>query len=378
MKIVFYYPSSLWECGGITNWIFEVSEKLSKRHEINIVGLKQVLSIKQSRQRFLRVIKHHVNYHEFPSLKPPLGVILPHPFWLNKLVKLFDSSEVIYTIVPSHPSELLLYLLHKCIRGKIIAGFHGSVRFDTMLFRVYLPIFKYTLNAFQAYHALNYQTYLWLKRCGYKNIFYIPNGVNSEVFQLCDDPAMSETFNILYVGLFMEYKGIDILLEIGRRLNKSNIKDIKLIICGAGPLEFLVKKAARECSNIEYLGFICPEDVHKVYKKAHLFLLPSRMEGMPLSLLEAQSCGLPFVASNIPGISDISANGENGILVSVGDVKGFINAIKRYYHLWCSSSEEYRKLNINIRNYIVNKYDWKIVIDKFEKMLKEIMNLSRG
>ena len=94
------------------------------------------------------------------------------------------------------------------------------------------------------------------------------------------------------------------------------------------------------------------------------------MEGMPRSLLEAQSCGLPAVGSRIPGISDVIINEENGHLIRIGDVKGFAKAIEKWYELWRSSPEAYRKLNKKVRDHIKKNYDWSIVIEMMEKMLR--------
>jgi glycosyltransferase involved in cell wall biosynthesis len=162
------------------------------------------------------------------------------------------------------------------------------------------------------------------------------------------------------------------LVEIICYINeKLKIPDIKFIIAGSGPLEEAIKRLAEKYRNVHYLGFITPETLPNIYRSAHLFLIPSKMEGMPLSLLEAQSCGLPAVGSNVPGVLDVIVNGKTGRLINLGDVEGYANAIKDYYKLWCSSPHKYRELSRYIREYIVNNYDWNTVVSKLEKMFKE-------
>src|SRR3990172_11281535 len=268
MKITLYYSNSPFECGGIGNWIFEVSKRLSEKHEVTLVGLES-LSKKQSPQRIRQLTVRKVQYHEFSPFKLPIGVALPNLTRLSKLINIFNSSDVVYVIVPSYPNEALLYLLKNCVQSKLVAGFHGQVRADSFVYAMYLPIFKYTLNAFQAYHTLNQQTAVWLRKLGYTNVYCIPNGVDTEKFRLCAPPSKSKTFNVLYVGWLFGYKGVHTLLKIAHYLKNSELKNnIKLVICGSGPLEPEVIKASKEYGNIKNLGYVESDSIETVYEKA--------------------------------------------------------------------------------------------------------------
>jgi glycosyltransferase involved in cell wall biosynthesis len=377
MRICFFNPFSLIEGGGVENWMIRVSRFLSKHHKIGIVGLNYS---ETRRLQFseLAPLLNQISYYEFPSIKPPIGVALPNPLYLKNLLDVFNFYDLTYIIIPNPPIELLLYFLKMNIRSKLIAGFHGFLRSDTLLQRLYTPLFRKALNSFKAYHVLNQQTYFWLKEmCNFNNIFYMPNGADTSMFQLCDDPSNSQAFNILFSGRLTEDKGADILVEIIRFINeKLKLQKIKFMIVGSGTLEYMVKNLAEKYSNIHYLGFLSSETLPAIYRSGHLFLIPSRTEGMPLSLLEAQSCGLPAIGSNIPGISDIIINGKNGQLVKVGDINAFAKAIRGYYELWRSSPAEYYRLNRTIRKYVVNNYDWNIVISKLERMFMQVLKSS--
>jgi glycosyltransferase involved in cell wall biosynthesis len=232
-----------------------------------------------------------------------------------------------------------------------------------------MPLFKKSLEAFDAYHVVNKETYASLKKIGVNNVFLIPNGVHTNIFQLCNDPSNSRFFNVLFTGRLSKEKGVDILIEIIRYINeKLKASDIKFIITGSGPLEDRVKEVARKYNNVNYLGFVAAKDMPRVYGSANLFLIPSRIEGMPLCLLEAQSCGLPVIGSRIPGILDVVVNGKTGQLVNVSDVKSFSEAIKNYYELWRKSPKGYYTINKAVREHIVSHFDWNIIIDKLEEM----------
>ena len=330
MKICFFVSKSLSTGGGAENWIIKVSLDLIKHHEVTIVGQRYAPMKRLDITELLS--SERISYEEIPCIKPPRGVALPIPFYIDRLVNLFNSSDLVYVVIPSPPIEVLFYLLKKSFKSRLIAGFHGFLRSDILLQKLYMPIFTKLLEMFNAYHVLNIGTHTWLQKLGFNNIFYIPNGVNTRIFPLCNNPSSSWSFNILFTGRLTEDKGADTLIEIIQYVNeKLRAQDIKFTIAGSGPYENEIRVVAQKYKNVNYLGFVNPKAMPSVYMNANLFFIPSKTEGMPLSLLEAQSCGLPVVGSKIAGISDVIINGKTGYLVNVRDVKGFVKAIKKYY-----------------------------------------------
>ncbi len=95
------------------------------------------------------------------------------------------------------------------------------------------------------------------------------------------------------------------------------LPEAKLIIAGDGPL---FKKLQEEIldrgleRNIELVGHASP--IEPYYAKADVFVLPSRIEGLPISILEAMAAELPVIASDIPGVSEVVVEGKTGHLVS--------------------------------------------------------------
>jgi glycosyltransferase involved in cell wall biosynthesis len=73
--------------------------------------------------------------------------------------------------------------------------------------------------------------------------------------------------------------------------------------------------------RVEFLGE--RKDVAQVLAKAHIFALPTKWEGFPLSILEAMRAGLPVIASDVGGVSEAVVDGVTGFLVPTGDAVGF-------------------------------------------------------
>jgi glycosyltransferase involved in cell wall biosynthesis len=75
------------------------------------------------------------------------------------------------------------------------------------------------------------------------------------------------------------------------------------------------------------LGFV--EDIGALWARAHIAVLPSYREGLPLSLLEAAACGRPLVATDVPGCREIASPGVNAFLVPLDDTEALAAAIDR-------------------------------------------------
>jgi glycosyltransferase involved in cell wall biosynthesis len=81
---------------------------------------------------------------------------------------------------------------------------------------------------------------------------------------------------------------------------------------------------------LEVLGHV--SDIATVWAKAHIAVLPSRREGLPLSLLEAAACGRPLVATDVPGCREIARPGVNALLVPVDDAQALADAVRKLAH----------------------------------------------
>lgn len=169
---------------------------------------------------------------------------------------------------------------------------------------------------------------------------------------------------ILFVSRLVQHKETDTLIRLSHKLKASN----HLIIVGDGPE---LKKMKRECSlNTFFLGRIEGSELAKIYASSDVFVFPSISETYGNVINEAMASGLPIVAANGGGPSNIISNGENGFLV---EPKNEMSIIRRIDYL-VNNPNEARRIKENARTFVEGK-SWTIMVkklfDEYKKVLLE-------
>lgn len=123
----------------------------------------------------------------------------------------------------------------------------------------------------------------------------------------------------LFVGLLVPVKGLDVLLESVRRCRAA---DLLCVVVGGGPLRDELEHEVAADGLQERVRFAGQQPSHRIPTWMHaadLLVLPSRSEGRPNVVLEAQACGLPVVATRVGGTPELVRHGESGMLVDSDD-----------------------------------------------------------
>ncbi len=164
----------------------------------------------------------------------------------------------------------------------------------------------------------------------------IHNGVDFNTFHPADratarrelglDP---DTHAILFVGNFCAIKNPLLLLEAHARLcNTPHLENTELVMIGGGPLETEIRaRAAALASRVIFAGRKDAADVGRHMQAADVLCLPSDNEGVPNVILESFACGLPVVASNVGGISEVHTSPALGALVPPRDTAALTAAL---------------------------------------------------
>lgn len=161
----------------------------------------------------------------------------------------------------------------------------------------------------------------------------IPNGVEIDYFKPGECRDFNAPLRLVYLGRLDEpSKAVLILPRIGTRLLKSSV-EFQLDLIGDGSDGDRLKRAfalSNLSDRINFHGTLQPQKTLPLLQRAHVFVLPSRFEGMPWSLLETMSCGCVPVASRIEGVTDsIIGHGLDGFLCRVGTPADFASVIVR-------------------------------------------------
>lgn len=193
---------------------------------------------------------------------------------------------------------------------------------------------------------------------------FIPNGVNQPTIRKPN--IIKEKYNlekddyILFLARIVPEKGLHYLIEAFEQINTSK----KLVIAGGASHtnEYLekIKKMAKDDSRIIMTGFVQGEELEELYSNCYLYCLPSDIEGMPISLLEAMSYGNNCLVSDIEENIQIAQEFVNTF------EKSNVKDLKEKLEIMINTRE--RKNKSEIERYILEKYDWNTVIKEVKRI----------
>ena len=185
---------------------------------------------------------------------------------------------------------------------------------------------------------------------------YIPNGVNRpEIYpadQIRQQWGLEKDGYILFLGRLVPEKGIHYLIEAYKQLQT----DKKLVIAGGisdtDAYGRKLKAMAGSNGNILFTGFVQGRILEELYSNAYLYVLPSDVEGMPLSLLEAMSYGNCCVVSDIPECTEVVE--DKAVVFPKGDVVCLANCLQDL----CCEGGKVLDMKNTARSFICSKYNW--------------------
>lgn len=176
-------------------------------------------------------------------------------------------------------------------------------------------------------------------------------------------------FVVFYAGRLETQKGVDLLCETITKTIGRNDRIVFHIAGAGGDCEHMVREMAhRHPKNVKWFGFVFGKKLESLYKGASLFVLPSRSETFSISLLEAQSYGIPALAFDIDGPRDIIKNGYQGALVQQFDTDKMANEILSQYSMW-SSGKTFDQNRKKIAAFVNRNYSPSVIIPKIKRLL---------
>jgi glycosyltransferase involved in cell wall biosynthesis len=188
----------------------------------------------------------------------------------------------------------------------------------------------------------------------------IPNGVDTDRFSPPATPAATgggRPFTWLAAGRLMWKKDYSTLLCAFGQLSGC-----ELLIAGAGPDEARLRAMAPP--KVFFLGQ--RDDLPNLLRRCDAFVLSSRVEGLPVALLEAAASGLPCVATDVGGVRDVGAP----FLVPPRDPAALAGAMRQVTEM---PGSERRELGEKARRHAIERFPWPVVIDQWESLYRELL-----
>ena len=200
---------------------------------------------------------------------------------------------------------------------------------------------------------------------GRKTVF-IPNGVNRPIIRrpqlIKEKYGLDKDEYILFLGRLVPEKGITYLIEAF----KGVTTDKKLVIAGGSSDTdtFMqeLKQLAEGDNRIVFTGFVQGQMLEELYSNAYVYALPSDLEGMPLSLLEAMSYGNCCLTSDIAECAEVVE--DKAILFKKSD----IDDLKEKMQYACDNPDAVERLKNGAADFICQKYNWDDVVEQTLKL----------
>lgn len=156
------------------------------------------------------------------------------------------------------------------------------------------------------------------------------NGIDLSRCIVKESYARKDTFTVLHIGRFMDVKNHELLLRSFARF-KGQHSDARLQLLGDGELKENMMQLAGQLNitdAVEFAGL--QSNVYPWLHNVDVFILPSKFEGMPMTLIEAMGTGLPIIASNVGGIPDMLSSQKEALLIEPKEEK-IIEALEMVY-----------------------------------------------
>jgi N-acetyl-alpha-D-glucosaminyl L-malate synthase BshA len=343
----------------------ELAHLLAKRHELHLVSYDKPVRLGE---------EIDFSFHKVELLSYPLFERVPCCYSLalvSKLAEIIKSYDL--DIVHAHyavPNAVSAYLAKKICNdsARVVTTLHGTDSYLVGLHPSYKEVTQFSMQQSDALTAVS--EYLKERTMTEfdisREIRVIANFVDPQRFRRLKKDREQKV--VCHSSNFRPIKRIPDIVKAFKIISEEI--DCKLSLMGSGPERFEAEKMVKNLGiseSVEFLGNV--KNVEEVLGRSDLFLLPSEDESFGLAALEAMSCEVPVVASDVGGLKGLVSHGVDGYLIGVGDVE----ALARYSLRILQDPRLREEFGRNARQKVLEKYTPDKIVPKYEDLYKETL-----
>ncbi|MFK5971642.1 MAG: glycosyltransferase [Candidatus Marithrix sp.] len=380
-----------WKNDNEPSFVYELSRRLALNNIVYVLAPHTEKAALTETIDNIKVIRFRYFFEKYQNIAYKSGILanLKQNKWRYFILPLFITAEFLtlvkllkqqkFDVIHAHwliPQGLVAVFARFFVKKPpvILCTSHGGDLF-ALQGRLFKKLKKFVLSNSAAITVVSQAMLKTAIDLGANKIQVIPMGVDLNTLFIPSDIKTYNKKSLLFVGRLVEKKGLNFLLEAMPFIIKEH-QQVRLTIVGNGIYENQLKQQILDLNinkYVKFLGAINNENLPTIYQKNKIVIFPSIVaadgdrEGFGLVLVEALGCECTIIATDLPAMQDILIDNMTGLIVPQKNALAIANKIN---YLLNNPSISFGKQG---RQYVLPRYDWKIIANKYNKLMDDII-----
>ena len=383
-RVCIVIPAAFPSKGGFENLVYDLVDALSKKVEVQVVCTGS--NIQENKTNNIKVYPILKDF-KFRYIGFLINIVLNFILIFKYLKR--EYPDIIHAN-PSFPSGFIC--LSAALLGiPIICTSHGDdiqvdkeIGYGARQNKIIAKLVNITLKHSSLHTVVSKSMIKDAVEAGShpSKIKVVYNGINldkissfgeTDIFKRYE--IAKDNFIVLYLGRLHPKKCPDDLVKAFLKVVKE-VPNTKLIFAGKGEEETKLKKLVSDLNlddNIIFTGFVSEDTKWDLLKRCDVFVLPSEVEGHPITTIEAMACEKPVIATNIGPFPEVIKDGETGLLVSLHSPDELADAIKKL----ALDNQKRREMGKKARKDVEERFDINKIAKKYLSIYRELIDKKR-
>lgn len=361
MKVLIIHPEFK-DPGGVSNYFIAIKDNFHIEATHFIIGKR--IAERTISAKFIRFLLDYIRF---------LFLLRKENFDLVHINPSLNFKGVV--------RDGIFILLSRLYKKKVIVFFHGWEKdFEKKLKSISLKIFRIIYKKADAYVVLSSEFKKKLGEWGFNKHIYIETTAiednmvrNLDINKVIEKRRNGGKYKILFLARIIKEKGIYETVDAFKHLQEK-YPSHELVIAGDGEELDNIKSYVRQngITSVTFTGYVRGEVKKSIFENSSVYCLPTYEEGMPCSVVEAISFGLPVITRPVGGIIDLLKDGENGFITTSKEP----SVISSYIERLCFDEKLYEKISRYNYIYAQEKFLASNVARRLEKIYEEVFQYS--